>query len=132
MPEDYDCIGVGIDLSAGVSEKNDYTVFTLEASKTERYLIDQVRNRTMGNLDKMDSLCDMLASWNILTENEDGVFPTMSACVIWPEAVAYQTSFEGDFKRLFMNSVNCLISPAHRSKVSKVTSWPGCGCIRSL
>jgi len=29
VPETYDMIGVGIDLSAGISERNDYTVFTL-------------------------------------------------------------------------------------------------------
>ena len=26
IPEDYDCLGVGIDLSAGLKEKNDWTV----------------------------------------------------------------------------------------------------------
>ena len=30
------------------------------------YLIDQRRNRTMGNIDKMNTLCEMLADWNIL------------------------------------------------------------------
>ena len=29
VPEEYDCLGVGIDLSAGLNEKNDWTVFTL-------------------------------------------------------------------------------------------------------
>ena len=29
VPDDYDTIGVGIDLSAGMSERNDWTVFTL-------------------------------------------------------------------------------------------------------
>ena len=130
VPEDYDCIGVGIDLSAGVSEKNDYTVFTLGGIKDGKiYLIDQVRNRTMGNLDKMDSLCDMLASWNILTENEDGkYFPTMSPCVIWPEAVAYQTSFEGDFKRIIYEQrelFNLTCSPVKGFKGDKLARLRG-------
>ena len=43
----------------------------------------------------------MLADWNILLENDEGqYFPTGCPCVVWPEAVAYQTSFEGDFKRI--------------------------------
>ena len=68
------------------------------------YLIDQRRSRTMGNLEKMDVLCEMLSDWNILIENDEGQwFPTMSPCVIWPEAVAYQTSFEGDFKRVMFD-----------------------------
>jgi hypothetical protein len=33
VPDDYDCIGVGIDLSAGLSQKNDWTVFTLGGIK---------------------------------------------------------------------------------------------------
>ena len=53
----------------------------------------------------MDLLCEMLADWNILLENEDGnYFPTTSSCTIWPEAVAYQNSFEGDFKRVMFES----------------------------
>ena len=58
----------------------------------------------MGNLEKMDILCEMLLDWNILLENDEGqFFPTMSPCIIWPEAVAYQNSFEGDFKRIMQN-----------------------------
>ena len=30
------------------------------------YMIDQRRNRTMGNMEKMDTLCEMLADWNIV------------------------------------------------------------------
>ena len=53
VPEDYDCLGVGIDLSAGLSEKNDWTVFALGGIKEGRiYLIDQRRVRAMGNLEK--------------------------------------------------------------------------------
>ena len=29
VPDDYDTIGVGIDLSAGMSKENDWTMFTL-------------------------------------------------------------------------------------------------------
>ena len=92
VPEDYDCLGVGTDLSAGLREKNDWTVMTLGGMYEGKiYLIDQRRARTMGNIEKMDLLCEMLADWNILIENDEGqYFPTMSPCVIWPEAVAYQ------------------------------------------
>ena len=55
VPEDYDCLGVGIDLSAGLREKNDWTVMTLGGIKDGKvYMIDQRRARTMGNLEKMD------------------------------------------------------------------------------
>ncbi len=130
VPEDYDCLGVGIDLSAGLSEKNDWTVMTLGGIKDGKiYLIDQRRSRTMGNLEKMDTLCEMLSDWNILLENDEGQwFPTMSPCVIWPEAVAYQTSFEGDFKRVMFDQralYNLHCSPVKGFKGDKLARLRG-------
>ena len=93
------------------------------------YLIDQRRNRTMGNLEKMDTLCEMLSDWNILQENDEGqFFPTMSPCMIWPEAVAYQTSFEGDFKRVMFEQralYNLSCSPVKGFKGDKLARLRG-------
>ena len=130
VPEEYDCIGVGIDLSAGLSEKNDWTVMTLGGIKEGKiYMIDQRRARTMGNLDKMDLLCQMLADWNIVLENDEGqFFPTMSPCIIWPEAVAYQNSFEGDFKRIILDQralYNLTVSPVKGFKGDKLARLRG-------
>ena len=130
IPDDYDCLGVGIDLSAGLREKNDWTVMTLGGIKEGKiYLIDQRRARTMGNLEKMDLLCQMLADWNILMENdEEQYFPTMSPCVIWPEAVAYQNSFEGDFKRIMHEQralYNLSVSPVKGFKGDKLARLRG-------
>ena len=63
-------------------------------------MIDQAPREDDGQLSRRwTTLCQMLADWNILQENDEGhFFPTMSPCIIWPEAVAYQNSFEGDFK----------------------------------
>ena len=36
VPEEVRLLGVGIDLSAGLSEKNDWTVFTLGGIKTAK------------------------------------------------------------------------------------------------
>jgi phage terminase large subunit-like protein len=130
VPDEYDCLGVGIDLSCGLGEKNDYTVFTLGGiSKGKIFLIDQRRVRSMGNIEKMDTLCAMLADWNILVENEDEqYFPTMSTCIIWPEAVAYQTSFEGDFKRIMFDDrslFNLTCSPVKGFKGDKLARLRG-------
>ena len=130
VPEDYDCLGVGIDLSCGLNEKNDWTVMTLGGIKDGKiYLIDQRRKRSMGNIEKMDSLCEMLADWNILQENDEGQwFPTMSPCVIWPEAVAYQNSFEGDFKRVMFEQrelFNLHCSPVKGFKGDKLARLRG-------
>ena len=130
VPDDYDCIGVGIDLSAGLSEKNDWTVFTLAGIKGKKiYLIDQRRQRSMGNIEKMDILCEMLSDWNILAENDAGdYFPTLCPCIIWPEAVAYQTSFEGDFKRIMFDQralYNLHCSPVKGFKGDKLARLRG-------
>ena len=130
VPEEFDCLGVGIDLSAGLSEKNDWTVFTLGGIIDGKvYLIDQRRVRAMGNIEKMDTLCEMLADWNILLENDEGqFFPTMSPCIIWPEAVAYQTSFEGDFKRIMFDDrslYNLHCSPVKGFKGDKLARLRG-------
>ena len=111
-------------------EKNDWTVFTLGGILDGKlYMIDQRRVRSMGNLEKIDILCEILADWNILLENDDGnYFPTMSPCVIWPEAVAYQTSFEGDFKRIVFDDralYNLTISPVKGFKGDKLARLRG-------
>ena len=102
VPDQYDTIGVGIDLSAGMGERNDYTVFTLAGRVDDKcYIIDYRRMRSMGNVEKVEALMEMLADWNLLDMNEEGqYFMTPSAVVIWPEIVAYQKSFEGDLKRI--------------------------------
>ena len=130
VPEDYDCLGVGIDLSAGLNEKNDWTVFTLGGIKDGKiFLIDQRRVKSMGNLEKMDTLCEMLADWNVVLENDEGqYFPTMSPCMIWPEAVAYQSSFEGDFKRVMFEQralYNLSCSPVKGFKGDKLARLRG-------
>jgi len=102
---EFDTLGVGIDLSAGIKEKNDYTVMVLGGRIDDRiHIIDYRRIRVMGNLEKLDALKELLADWNILNEDEKGIYyPTMSTCDIWSEAVQYQASLEADFKRICLN-----------------------------
>jgi len=83
----------------------------------------------MGNLEKMDTLCEMLADWNVVLENDEcQYFPTMSPCMIWPEAVAYQSSFEGDFKRVMFEQralYNLSCSPVKGFKGDKLARLRG-------
>lgn len=116
VPMEYDTVGVGIDLSAGMGERNDYTVMTLAGRLDDKcYIIDYRRIRAMGNLEKMEALAELLAEWNLVTVNSEGqFFPTNSEVWIWPETVAYQKSFEGDAKRILYNDWqlhNLRISP---------------------
>jgi phage terminase large subunit-like protein len=101
---EFDSIGVGIDLSSGTKDKNDYTVMTLGGRIGDKiHVIDYRRFRVMGNLEKLDKLNELLSDWNLLIadENEQNkYYPSYSVCDIWSEAVQYQASIEADFKRI--------------------------------
>ena len=116
VPTEYDTIGVGIDLSAGMGERNDWTVMTLAGRLDDKcYIIDYRRLRSMGNLEKIEALAELLSEWNLVGVSEDGhYFQTPSEVWVWPETVAYQKSFEGDAKRVLFNDWqlhNIRISP---------------------
>ena len=97
----FDSLGVGVDLSAGVRERNDYTAFILGGRIGDKiHVIDCKRIRIMGNLEKLESLMEMLEEWGIVHKDKDQYFPTGSQVDIWSEAVAYQASLEADFKRI--------------------------------
>jgi hypothetical protein len=102
VPDVFDEIGVGIDFSSGLRERSDYTVFMLGGRVDDKaYVIDMRRIRSMGNIEKIEALCDMLHEWNLIKKDEAGRYlSTFSDVAIWPESVGYQKSFEGDFKRV--------------------------------
>ena len=130
IPDEFDMVGVGIDLSAGMGERNDWTVFTLAGRLGDKcYVIDYRRLRSMGNIEKIEALCELLVEWNLLAVNDEGqFFPTQSPVTIWPEAVAYQNSFEGDFKRIIFNEwqlYNLSISPVKGFRGDKLARLRG-------
>ena len=130
VPDDYDVVGVGIDLSAGMSERNDWTVFTLAGRVDDKvYIIDYRRMRSMGNIEKIEALCDLLMEWNLLSQNDEGqYFQTDSPVVVWPEVVAYQKSFEGDLKRILFNEwqlYNLSVSPVKGFRGDKLARLRG-------
>ena len=130
VPDTYDMIGVGIDLSAGMSERNDWTGFTLAGRVGDKvYIIDYRRMRSMGNIEKVEALCELLHEWNLLAVNDEGqYFMTDSPVVIWPEVVAYQKSFEGDLKRVLFNEwqlYNLSISPVKGFRGDKLARLRG-------
>ena len=58
---EFDSLAVGIDLSASKNETSDYTAFVLGGRlKDKYYIIDAHQCRSIGNLEKIDLLCDML------------------------------------------------------------------------
>jgi hypothetical protein len=107
LTSEYDGLCIGIDLSSGLKERNDYTVMTLAGIGGDRVeIIDFRRLRSMGNLEKIDALCELLADWGLLVEGEekpDGTvdwFPTDVPVTINIEAISYQQSLQADAKEI--------------------------------
>ena len=104
---EYDGLCVGIDLSSGLKERNDFTVMTLAGISGDKVeVIDFRRLRSMGNLEKIDALCELLADWGLLVEGDekpDGTidwFPTDTPVTINIEAISYQQSLQADAKEI--------------------------------
>jgi hypothetical protein len=130
IPDEFDQIGVSIDFSSGLRERNDYTVFMLGGRLDDKaYIIDMRRMRSMGNVEKIEALCDMLYEWNLITKDETGLYlPTFSDVTVWPESVGYQKSFEGDFKRLAQQEwklINLRVQPVTGVRGDKLARFRG-------
>jgi len=127
---EFDTLGIGVDLSAGIKEKNDYTVMILGGRIDDRiHIIDYRRMRVMGNLEKLDALKELLNDWSIVGKDDNGnFFPTYSTCDIWSEAVQYQASLEADFKRICLNGEglhNLLWHPIKGFRADKLARFRG-------
>lgn len=127
---EFDTLGIGVDLSAGTKEKNDYTVMVLGGRIGDQiHVIDYRRLRVMGNLEKLDTLKELLNDWSIIGNDEKGnYFPTYSTCDIWSEAVQYQASLEADFKRVCQTNeglYNLIWHPIKGFRADKLARFRG-------
>ena len=127
---EFDTLGVGVDLSAGIREKNDYTVMVLGGRIEDRiHIIDYRRIRVMGNLEKLDALKELLNDWSIIgIDQNKNYYPTHSTCDVWSEAVQYQASLEADFKRICLEEqglYNLLWHPVKGFRGDKVARFRG-------
>jgi hypothetical protein len=126
---EFDSLGVGVDLSAGVREQNDYTVFVMGGRvKDKIHIIDCKRVRVMGNLEKLELLMEMMEEWGIIHKDGKNYFPTGSSIDVWSEAVAYQASLEADFKRICLQEqglYNLIWHPVKGFRGDKVARFRG-------
>jgi phage terminase large subunit-like protein len=105
----YDSLAVGLDLSSKKKQKNDFTVATLGGRIGNKYyILDMVRGRWMGNLDKIDGILEMLAEWEIINsyEMDDGSIMYQSKGIpvrIYGEDVQYQASMAGDWRTIVVD-----------------------------
>jgi len=127
---EFDTLGIGVDLSAGIKEKNDYTVMVLGGRVEDRiHIIDYRRIRVMGNLEKLDALKELLYDWSIIgKDTNENYFPTYSTCDVWSEAVQYQASLEADFKRVCLSNeglYNLIWHPVKGFRADKLARFRG-------
>jgi len=127
---EFDALGIGVDLSAGTKDKNDYSVFVLGGRIGDKiHIIDYRRLRVMGNLEQLDALKELLNDWSIIGKDESGLYyPTYSMCDIWSEAVQYQASLEADFKRVCLNEdglYNLIWHPVKGFRADKLARFRG-------
>lgn len=93
IPNKMEILVLGVDLSAGMSEKNDFTAFTLggmafnERRHPHYYTIDCWEGRAMGNRAKLEAIKELYNCWKHLSKYME----------IWVESNAYQLSFVGDY-----------------------------------
>jgi phage terminase large subunit-like protein len=100
---DYDSIAVGLDLSSRTKQRNDYTVAILGGRiGNEFHILDMVRGKWMGNLDKIEAMMEMFADWGLVEQVDNGevtyYLPSGIPVKIFGEDVQYQASLAGDWK----------------------------------
>lgn len=125
LTESYDMLAVGIDLSTGLKERNDFTVMTLGGVLGDRVeVIDFRRVRSMGNLEKLDELCALLADWGVLVENDSADGPRWLATdvpvTLNIEAISYQQSMQADAKQILLDD-----RKLHNISIRAVTGYRG-------
>lgn len=122
-PDCFDVIGVSIDLSSADKETNDWSVILLGGRDGDAYwFLDFRRLRTLGNVEKIEALKDMLADWDIIERQQDGTYRGGEVpCSIWPESVAYQRSFAGDLSIDLRNDA----APLDNLNVQEVKGFRG-------
>jgi phage terminase large subunit-like protein len=98
IPDSVDRLVLGVDLSAGLKERHDYTAMVLAGykeidGKPRFYIIDVWRDRLMGNIEKLDAMLGIWDDWRYLCPRLD----------IWVESQSYQMSIAGDFVSYVIN-----------------------------
>jgi hypothetical protein len=85
MPKSFDELVLGVDLAASEKTRADYTALVLVGRKGDYfYVVEAIELRAVGNLEKISRICELRKQY--------GNFRVVV------EKVAYQSSFEGDWK----------------------------------
>ncbi len=119
LPKEPEKIGIGLDLSGMSQERRDYTAMVMGALKRDGMdefrrknkesivILEAIRGRWPGNLDKIDKIIEMCVEWGVIYLTGNDKQPYMPndnlALTVYAEAVQYQVSFQYDWKRIVEN-----------------------------
>lgn len=123
IPTRFDTLVLGVDLSAGLKDSNDYTAMVLGGvlmvgDRLNYWIIDTWEDRVMGNTAKLDAMIEIWEMWKHLLpttktyihaagEWED---TPISGLELWFDSSAYGLSLQGDYE-------------SHIVERHKITNW---------
>lgn len=117
--EDMERLVIGLDLSASLRERADWTAIILGGKKDGfYYFIDMRRIRAIGNIEKLDAIISIWKDWGE---------PRVE---IAAEANAYQSSFSGDFTSYIVNDkrivdITCMPIQSRGDKLQRLRGVTG-------
>lgn len=112
LPSQFQVLILGVDLSAGTKENNDYTAMVLGGKDLENnyWIIDAWEDRLMGNLAKLEAMVELWNMWkhtlpHIKKYNQkDKTWneAPISGLNLWFDSSSYGLSLQGDFKDIII------------------------------
>ena len=111
LPSSFETLVLGVDLSAGLKESNDYTAMVLggltrDGDLPQYWIIDAWEDRIMGNSPKLDAIIDLWETWKHLLPQTQRFSPKsgnweampLMGLELWFDSSAYGLSFQGDYE----------------------------------
>ncbi|MBO3462968.1 hypothetical protein G7B40_001675 [Aetokthonos hydrillicola Thurmond2011] len=111
LPSQFQSLVLGVDLSAGLKESNDYTAMVLggvfeSLTGNQYWVIDSWEDRIMGNTPKLDAIIDLWETWKHLLPQTQRFNPKTGeweqmpvlGLELWFDSSAYGLSLQGDYE----------------------------------
>ncbi|NJM23750.1 MAG: hypothetical protein HC907_36690 [Richelia sp. SM1_7_0] len=108
LPTIFQSLVLGVDLSAGLSQRNDYTAMVLAGlcDEGKYWVIDAWEDRVMGNITKLDVMIEIWEMWKHLLPTTKRYNPITgewsdvpsSGLQVYFDSSAYGLSLKGDFE----------------------------------
>jgi phage terminase large subunit-like protein len=107
LPSAFETLVLGVDLSAGLSQRNDYTAMVLggKCEDGKYWIIDAWEDRIMGNTSKLEAMIEIWRMWEFLLPVIKRYSPSSGkwedvpdgGLQLYFDSTAYGLSLQGDF-----------------------------------